>query len=100
MKIKPGAGWKDLPAGGFIDEPATALEFHTGDWRAMRPVWHEEKCIQCLQCWIYCPDSAVIVKDQKVCGPNLDYCKGCGICAKVCPPKEKAITMIREGEEG
>jgi len=66
----------------------------------MRPVWHEDKCIQCLQCWIYCPDAAIVVKEQKMCGHNLDYCKGCGICAKVCPPKEKAITMIREGEEG
>ncbi len=85
--------------GGIIDEPATALEFKTGDWRAMRPVWHEDKCIQCLQCWIYCPDAAIVVRDEKMCGHDYDYCKGCGICSDVCPPKDKAITMAREGEE-
>jgi Pyruvate/2-oxoacid:ferredoxin oxidoreductase delta subunit len=28
--------------------------------------------------------------------PNLDFCKGCGICAHECP--RKAITMVSEGE--
>jgi pyruvate ferredoxin oxidoreductase delta subunit len=27
---------------------------------------------------------------------NLDYCKGCGICAHECP--SKAISMVREEE--
>lgn len=29
--------------------------------------------------------------------PNLDYCKGCGICARECPAM--AITMVREEAE-
>jgi len=28
---------------------------------------------------------------------DLDYCKGCGVCAEECPAK--AITMVREGED-
>jgi Pyruvate/2-oxoacid:ferredoxin oxidoreductase delta subunit len=28
--------------------------------------------------------------------PNLNFCKGCGICAKECP--RAAITMVAEGE--
>ncbi|MGB9785258.1 MAG: 4Fe-4S binding protein, partial [Fervidicoccaceae archaeon] len=28
---------------------------------------------------------------------ELDYCKGCGICAKVCP--QKAIEMVPETVE-
>ncbi|MFW9883700.1 MAG: 4Fe-4S binding protein, partial [Candidatus Thorarchaeota archaeon] len=28
---------------------------------------------------------------------DLDYCKGCGTCAQVCPPE--CIEMIREGQE-
>jgi len=99
LKIKPDTGWRDLPMGGIIDKAATALEFKTGDWRAMRPIWDEEKCTHCLQCWIFCPDTAIMVKDEEMLGHNLDYCKGCGICAKVCPPKIQAITMVREGEE-
>jgi len=27
---------------------------------------------------------------------DYKYCKGCGICAEECPPKVKAITMVRE----
>jgi len=48
-------------------------------------------------CWISCPDSAIKVKDGKMIGFDLDYCKGCGICAAQCPVK--AIEMIDEEEE-
>ena len=37
-------------------------------------------------------------KEGKMTGFNLDYCKGCGICANICPAKKKAIKMITEGE--
>jgi pyruvate ferredoxin oxidoreductase delta subunit len=68
----------------------------------MRPVLDREKCTDCLICWIYCPDTAVIVEDGKVVGFNLFHCKGCGICARECPPKVQAIKMIPEveAEEG
>ncbi len=93
-------GWKELPAGGLILEAGNAADYHTGGWRTYRPVRDEKKCIQCLQCWIFCPDSAVIVKDGKVVAFDYDHCKGCGICAKACPGKVEAIKMIKEGEEG
>lgn len=89
-------GWKELPMGGIIIKPGSAAEYETGDWRSERPIWDKNKCIQCLNCWIYCPDSAVVVKDGKVVGIDLKHCKGCGICAKICPPKVKAITMELE----
>jgi len=28
--------------------------------------------------------------------PNLDYCKGCGICSRECP--REAIAMVPEAE--
>jgi pyruvate ferredoxin oxidoreductase delta subunit len=62
----------------------------TGSWRIFIPVKDEEKCNDCLLCWIYCPE-ACISKDIKI---NFDYCKGCGICAEECP--RKAITMVKE----
>jgi pyruvate ferredoxin oxidoreductase delta subunit len=93
-------GWKDLPIGAVIPEPGNAMKYNTGSWRAFRPVWKPENCIQCLFCWIYCPDGAVKVKDGKREDFDYDHCKGCGICANECPGKkgQKAIIMVEEGK--
>lgn len=88
--------WYELPEAGLIIEPGSAAKYKTGSWRSRRPIWDKDKCTSCLTCWIYCPDSSVIVENQKVIGINLDYCKGCGICANVCPPKVSAIRMDEE----
>lgn len=98
---EPKPGWKNLPEGDVV-KAGTAKEFKTGDWRTERPTWFPDRCIQCLFCWIVCPDSSVLVKDQKMIGFDYDHCKGCGICAKECPVKpKKAIEMgpEREGEK-
>lgn len=88
--------WHELPIAGLILEPGTASRYKTGSWRSRRPIWDEERCIGCLNCWIYCPDSSIIVENEKMMGINLDYCKGCGICANVCPEKVCAIKMEAE----
>ncbi len=97
MKLK---GWKELEIGAVIPEPGNADNYNTGSWRAFRPQWIEDNCIQCLFCWIYCPDSAVTVKDGKRGEFDYDHCKGCGICANECPGKKgnKAIVMVEEGK--
>jgi pyruvate ferredoxin oxidoreductase delta subunit len=91
-------GWKDLPDGGMITEAGNAAAYNTGAWRSDRPIWIKENCIQCLFCWIFCPDSSVKVKDGE--REEFDYlhCKGCGVCALECPAKEKAIVMLTEAE--
>ena len=59
----------------------------------------KDMSINCLFCWIYCPDSAIEVKDGKIVGMDYEHCKGCGICESVCPVKpEKAIKMVKERE--
>jgi len=92
------AGWKDMAPGGIIPQAGNAEEYHTGGWRTFRPVRDDDKCINCLQCWIYCPDNAIKVIDQKVAGIpyDLDHCKGCGVCADICPVK--CIEMKVEAE--
>jgi len=86
-------GWKSLPMGAVVLEPGSSLKYKTGDWRAFRPLVDKEKCVNCLLCWIYCPDAAIVRKEKWV-EVNYDYCKGCGICAKECP--KEAIKMVEE----
>lgn len=88
--------WKEIPIGGMILEAGNAEKYLTGGWRTFRPVVDKEKCTNCLLCWIYCPDLAIKVADEEMRGFFLDHCKGCGICANVCP--FKAITMVEESE--
>ena len=67
----------------------------TGVWRIERPVINYDKCIDCLICWMFCPDNAITRLDNDKVEIEYDYCKGCGICANECPVK--AIDMVREG---
>jgi len=78
-------GWKDLPIGAVILEPGSSEKYHTGEWRAWRPVFEESKCVNCMICWVFCPDSSILVKEEKMVGVDYDHCKGCGICAHECP---------------
>jgi len=86
-------GWKSIPIAGILLEPGSAMKYKTGDWRAFRPIIDKEKCINCLLCWIFCPDGAIIREEKNV-SVDYEYCKGCGICANECPVK--AITMVEE----
>ena len=97
MKLKT---WKELPSGAVITEPGSARNFKTGSWRSYRPRWIEENCIQCLFCWVYCPDMSIVTKEGKMTGIDYDFCKGCGICALECPGKkgQKALVMEEEGK--
>lgn len=51
-------------------------------------------CNDCELCRIFCPDVAVSRSDGGELRVDLDYCKGCGVCARECP--RGALTMIRE----
>ena len=81
------------------------------------PAWDITKCIQCNQCSLVCPHAAIrpvlLNADEAANKPasfetkaatgfaGMEYriqvspldCLGCGVCAQVCPAKEKALTM-------
>jgi pyruvate-ferredoxin/flavodoxin oxidoreductase len=93
-----------------IEKRAIALEV---------PCWIDDKCIQCGQCVLVCPHAAIRMKqvapeDLKNAPANFstlksttkndkdlqfriqvytEDCQGCGSCAQICVPKEKALEM-------
>ena len=84
-------GAKEIPIGGLIDEPGSSKNFKTGDWRSFRPIWDKTICTQCMICPTQCPDFAIPTKgkgnDIQRQETDFEFCKGCGICAQVCPVK-------------
>lgn len=93
--------YKELPLGlatrkteteaGLVG-PGSFVENKTGSWRTFTPVYDREKCIMCRLCWFYCPDGCIKDMDDHM-EWDMDYCKGCGICANECP--KDAIKMER-----
>lgn len=62
-------------------------------WRTFKPVIDFDKCVNCLRCFLVCPDGVIDKSEEKL-QIDYDYCKGCGICAHEC--KLGAITMEKE----
>lgn len=65
----------------------TTAEVKTGSWKTQRPLWDKKKCINCMFCVIYCPETCIPAKKGLREETELFHCKGCGICANVCPVK-------------
>ncbi|MBI2856537.1 MAG: ferredoxin [Chloroflexi bacterium] len=86
--------WRDLAAGAVISSPGSTEDVDTGSWAVLRPVVDLEKCVHCMICWIFCPDSCFLVENARLVGVDYFHCKGCGICAVECP--KKCIEMVEE----
>ena len=87
---------KKYPVVTSISYPKVGAMGKTGSWRVFRPQFDKDKCVKCLRCWVFCPEGAIKKSKDGTVSINMDYCKGCGVCAKVC--KVKAITMDREAQ--
>jgi len=68
-------------------------------WRVIKPVFNIDVCIDCQNCWVWCPDSSIISRDKQMLGIDYDHCKGCSICSEVCPTNPKSLIMFSEQEE-
>jgi pyruvate ferredoxin oxidoreductase delta subunit len=86
--------WQEINPGCMVFIPGNASEYHTGSWRAQRPIYDNSKCIKCGMGYIFCPEGCISQDAEGYFVADLDYCKGCGICAHECWPG--AITMVEE----
>ncbi len=93
-EIDKNVGWKDITPGGTVYTAGNSVEFLTGDWRTMKPVFIKENCRDCFLCIPVCPDSSIYIAGGRRSDFDYGHCKGCGVCAKVCP--FGAIEMEKE----
>ncbi len=83
-----------------LDQPGSSVNYQTGSWRTgTKPVHLKQNCINCLSCVNYCPDQCWQAEAGKITDVDLTYCKGCGLCAQVCPAPRKAIEMRHENNQ-
>ena len=106
----------EIPA-QLIDEkaPIGTSKFEKRGIASLLPKWIKENCIQCGQCVLSCPHSALraILTEAKEEGfkdamglKGLMYkiqlspedCTGCGVCSKTCPALNKALAMVDAAE--
>ncbi len=81
--------------GPLITKPATSKNNKTGSWRVeSRPKFLRQNCIGCKQCLIVCPEGCIEGDQKNTYDADFAYCKGCGLCAQICPKKD--IVMVKE----
>jgi pyruvate ferredoxin oxidoreductase delta subunit len=80
---------------GSVGQPKTSRQNKTGSWRTTkRPEFLQKKCSDCKICMLVCPEGVVFGNGRNTYYVDLDYCKGCGICAQECPAHD--IVMVTE----
>src|SRR5450756_2278499 len=70
---------------GVVVQPGTTRDQKKTGWRIYRPRFLQENCIGDRACELCCPDGAVYRIEKKKYDADMDACKGCGICAEMCP---------------
>lgn len=90
--------WQELNLGGVIVSAGNSESYQTGTWRSWRPEWKADSCLNCLTCWVFCPENAFELEDEMqkngrirkvIRGIDYYHCKGCGLCVRECPVNRK-----------
>jgi len=108
-------GWDEVPRGVVLHSFNSAItnaafirpeerdysDFNSytasvASWRVIKPVYNRDICIDCQNCWVWCPDTSIISRDKQMLGIDYDHCKGCGVCVEVCPTNPKSLLMFSE----
>ena len=111
----------ELPVSRFNESgyvPTDTSKFLKRGIASHIPCWKKENCIQCGMCVIACPHSVIkskLINDSDLNNSPKNFetanaygvqdkkfklqispldCTGCGVCAKVCPAKNKALEMV------
>ncbi len=112
----------NIPVSKFTSNgcvPTNTSQFEKRNIASRLPKWIKDNCIQCGQCVLACPHSALraVLVEENACGEkdifkaalglrealykiqlSPEDCTGCGVCAKTCPAINKALQMV-EAEE-
>lgn len=81
--------------------PGASRRMTTGGWRSgAKPRVDLARCVNCLLCWLACPDCAIEIASDargvRLAGFDYGLCKGCELCVEVCPVS--AIAMVPDTE--
>jgi pyruvate ferredoxin oxidoreductase delta subunit len=85
--------------GPLISKPGSSRNYKTGAWRVeLRPKFLQQNCIACKMCLSVCPEGCITGSEKNTYISDPLYCKGCGLCAVICPKKD--IEMVKEEGKG